>query len=336
METLNRHSAIQLFEELVEALSTLVEEVRTNCDGVVVYQLPVVEEGSLVPAHFPVEKLGTFDTVDPEALERACAALKRLSISAGQKRTTTYRLPGFISVTQDLSEQITCINHLKDRLQTHVKEAYPNTISRSRACKQIFPGVQMNQVYRHIFVVADEITRVNFTWQCQSPADVWITPTEAVEMAQIALQEEMHKAIRDDAKLMALQMSLEHFQSLPRYIELTEAELDDIDPRKIPYQLLRRNYVRPHPRAQMFGQTRGAPALFTHAANLPLIRMPSPESISIRDLKDYCAMKSKKRSDTKTGFEELSHALHILGGYPTVDMYRRRLSLQEKTKSRLM
>ena len=47
-------------------------------------------------------------------------------------------------------------------------------------------------------------------------------------------------------------------------------------------------------------------------------------------------MKTKKRSDTKSGFEELSHALHILGGYPSVDMYRRRLLLQEKTKSRLM
>ncbi len=336
METLNRHSAIQLFEELVEALDLLVEEVRANCDGVVVYQLPVVEEGSLVPAHFPVEKSGTADTVDPEALELACDALKRLSISAGQKRTTTYRLPGFVSVTQDLSEQIIFINKLKDRLQTHVKQAYPNTISRSRACKQIFPGVQMNQVYRHIFVVVAEITRVNFTWQCQSPADVWITPADAIEMAQIALEEESHKAVRDDAKLMALQMSLKYFQSLPRYVELTEAELDDIDPRKIPYQLLRRNYVRPHPRAQLFGQTRGSPALFTHAANLPLIRMPSPDPVSVRDLKDYSAMKSKKRSDTKSGFEELSHALHILGGYPTVDMYRRRLTLQEKAKNRLM
>lgn len=336
METLDRHSAKQLFEELVDALDTLVEKVRAGCDGVVVYQLPVVDEGSRVPAHFPVEKLGTIDTVDSEALELACTALKRFSIRAGQKRTTTYRLPGFISIKQDLSEQITFVNNLKDRLQTHVRESYPDTISRSRACKQIFPGAQMNQVYRHIFIVGDEITRVNFTWQCQSPADVWITPTEAVDMALIALEEEKHKATRDDAKLMALQMSLEYFQSLPRYTELTEAELDDIEPHKIPYQLLHRNYVRPHPRVQLFGQTRGAPALLTHAANLPLIRMPSAVPITIRDLKDYSGMKTKKRSDTKSGFEELSHALHILGGYPSVDMYRRRLLLQEKTKSRLM
>ena len=54
--------------------------------------------------------------------------------------------------------------------------------------------------------------------------------------------------------------------------------------------------------------------------------------VTVPSMEDYY----KKRSDTKTGFEELSHALHILGGYPTVDMYRRRLSLQEKTKSRLM
>lgn len=334
METLNRHSAMQLYQELVEELTSLVVKVRTCCDGVVVYPLPVVDADSVVPAHFPVEKCGTADTVDPEALELACNALKRLSFSAGQKRTTTYRLPGFVSVTEDLSEQVLRINSLKDRLQTHLLETYPNTITRSRACKQIFPGVHMNQVYRHVFIIPDKIRRINFTWQCQSPADVWITPAEAIELAQSAQADESHKASRDSNKLLALQMSLEYFQALPRYVELTEAELADIDPRKIPYQLLRRNYVRPHPRAQLFGLTVSAPALFTHAANLPLIRIPSSTALSIRDLEDYSAGKSRKRSDTKSGFEELSSALHILGGYPTVDMCRRRLALQAKAKNR--
>ncbi len=72
------------------------------------------------------------------------------------------------------------------------------------------------------------------------------------------------------------------------------------------------------------------------SSTVPMIRMPSSNPLSIRDLGDYSAGKSRKRSDTKSGFEELSHALHILGGYPTVDMYRRRLTLQEKAKNRLM
>ncbi|ASJ74046.1 DNA replication terminus site-binding protein [Granulosicoccus antarcticus] len=334
METLNRHPAIQLYQELLGQLACLVDEVRSHCDGVVVYQLPVVEAESVVPSHFPVEKSGVIDGVEPEALELACSALKRFSISAGQKRTTTYRLPGYISLSKDLSEQIAAVNELKDRLQAHVLKAYPDTVRRSRACTQIFPGVHMNQVYRHVFLIPEHITRVNFTWQCQTPADVWITPVQAVELAEIALEEESQKISKDENKRLALQMSLEYFQGLPRHKEITREELVDIDPRKIPYQLLRRNYVRPHPRVQMFDSSVGAAALFTHAANLPLIRIPSSTSLKVRDLKDYAAGKSRKRSDTKSGFEELSSALHVLGGYPSVDMYRRRLILQEKSRKR--
>lgn len=334
METLNRHPAISLYQELSEQLVILVEQIRVHCDGVVVYPLPVVEAESIVPSHFPVEKSGTVDQVEQEALDLACNALQRFSISAGQKRTTTYRLPGYISVNKDLSEQILIVNELKDRLQAHVLKSYPDTVKRSRVCAQIFPGVHMNQVYRHLFVVPEDIVRVNFTWQCQSPADVWITPLQAVEMAELAMEEEAQRLVRDENKILALQLSLEYFQGLPHHEELTQDQLVDIDPRKIPYQLLRRNYVRPHPRVQMFGPIAGASALFTHAANLPLIRNPSSVSLSVRDLKDYAAGKSRKRSDTKQGFEELSSTLHILGGYPSVDMVRRRLILQEKSRQR--
>jgi len=337
MESLNRMTALQLHEELIEALNALVTRIRRHCTGVVVYELPTVDPEGVVPTHIDVKKCGSSDTVDGEALDMACDALTRLSMSAEQKSTTTYRLPGVICLTEDMSERISAINALKDKLQQHLAKAYPDTVARSRACKRIFPGMHMNHVYRHLHVIPEGIARLNLTWQCQTPADVWITPAEAIALAETAIEEESRKALPsalDKDRLKALEIALQYFCTLPKPVELTEKDLSGDKPCDIPYQLVRRNYVRPHPRAQLFNPAEKASALYTHAANLPLIRLPSADSLSVRDLKDYDAGQSKKRSDTKQGFEEVCFALHIYGGYPTVDNYRRRLKLMESARRR--
>ncbi|MGQ7847225.1 DNA replication terminus site-binding protein [Granulosicoccus sp. 3-233] len=337
MESLERMTALQLHEELVEALQTLVGVIRDHCTGVVVFELPTVEVDGVVPTHIEVRKWGSPDSRQKPALDLACDALTRLSMTAGQKSTTTYRLPGVLSVATDLSEAISAINALKDKLQTHLAQAYPDTVARSRACKHIFPGVHMNHVYRHLHVIPENISRLNLTWQCQTPADVWITPAEAIELSEAAIEEETRKVQSGDPdrdRLQALEIALQYFRTLPTPVELTEKDLSGMKPAEMPYQLVRRNYVRPHPRAQLFDPQVKASALHTHAANLPLIRLPSSVSLSVRGLKDYEAGQSRKRSDTKRGFEEISQALHIYGGRPTVDNYRRRLKLQESARRR--
>lgn len=337
METLNRTTALQLHEELVEALSALAENIRCNCTGVVVYELPTVEAESVVPTHIEVTKWGSLDTVDEQALALACDALTRLSMTADQKSTTSYRLPGVLSVSKDLGEQVAAINALKDRLQQHLAKAYPDTVARSRACKRIFPATHMNHVYRHLHLIPENITRLNLTWQCQTPADVWITPAEAIALTETAIEEESRKVLPtalDKDRLKALEIALQYFRKLPKPVELSEKDLDGVNPAEIPFQLVRRNYVRPHPRAQLFDPSEKASALYTHAANVPLIRLPSSVSLNVRDLKDYEAGQSKKRSDTKQGFEEICYALHIYGGYPSVDNYRRRLRLLESARRR--
>ncbi len=337
MESLNRITALQLHEELTDALDTLVATIRRHCTGVVVYELPTVDAEGVVPTHIEVTKWGSPDTVDGQALDMACDALTRLSMSAGQKSTTTYRLPGVLCVSEDLSERVAALNALKDQLQQHLAKAYPDTVARSRACKRIFPGMHMNHVYRHLHVIPENISRLNLTWQCQTPADVWITPAEAIALCETAIEEEtrrIHNGTPDKDRLQALEIALQYFRTLPKPVELTEKDLEGPEPCEIPYQLVRRNYVRPHPRAQLFDPLEKASALYTHAANLPLIRLPSSVSLSVRDLKDYEAGQSKKRSDTKRGFEEISFALHIYGGHPTADNYRRRLKLLESAKRR--
>ncbi len=337
MESLDNLTALQLLEELTEALGNLVRTIRRHCTGVVVYELPTVDAEDIVPTHIDVQRWGNPETVDAHALDLACDAFTRLSMSAGQKSTTTYRLPGVICVSQDLSESVAALNTLKDQLHKHLVKAYPDTVARSRACKRLFPGIHMNHVYRHLHIVPENISRLNLTWQCQTPADVWITPAEAIALCETAIEEEKRRVksgTPDKDRLQALEISLQYFSTLPVPVELTEEDLLGPEPCAIPYQLVRRNYVRPHPRAQLFDPLEKASALYTHAANLPLIRLPSPVSLSVRDLKDYEAGQSRKRSDTKRGFEEISYALHIYGGIPTVDNYLRRLKLLESARRR--
>lgn len=337
METLTRLKAIELYEELVDALANLAGAIRQHCNGVVVYELPTVDAESVVPTHIPVTRTGSYDTVDTRALDLACDAITHLYRVAGQKSTTTYRLPGVLSLSIDMSDSVLAVNALKDRLQKHLMEAYPDTVNRSRACKRLFPGVHMNHLYRHLHLIPPNISRLNITWQCQTPADVWISTEEAVEMTEAALEEETRKTSSgtlDKERFTALQIALRYFSQLPASVELSEADLDGMRPDQIPFQLVRRNYVRPHPRAQLFDPAEKISAVHTHPANLPLIRIPSGTALSVRDLKDYKAGQSRKRADTKRGFEEISQILHIYGGYPTMDNYRRRLKLLESAQQR--
>lgn len=339
METQKRQAALDLFRELSEALDLLVQQIRSKANGVLIYELPTVDAEDKVSTFIPVTRHGDTGTVDSVALDMACRAFTHFHQSAGQKSTTTFRMPGIISVTADVGETILQVNLCKERLQSHLQKAYRDTVTRSRVCKLIFPGMHMNHLYRHVHSVPENIRRLNFTWQCQTPADVWITPAEAIELTTQAIEEESQRVnatAADRGRLQALKIALQHFRKLPEPRELGEQELENATPDQIPYQLVRRNHVRPHPRVQMFDPEMGRAAVFTHSANLPLIALSGSgrDSPDVRHLKDYEAGRSRKRSDTKRGFTEISQALHILGGYPSVDHYRRRLALRQQAQQR--
>lgn len=333
MKSLDNLSALRQFDDLQQSLDELVSAIERHCCGVVVYQLPMVEEDSTVSTAIDVNRVGQADDVDPQALELACSAFRQLRMAPNQKHNTTYRLPGCVLVTVDLSEQIHRINTLKSELKSALMRAYPKIDDRSRACRQLFPRTHMNHVYRHVYTVPEHTSRVNYTWQCQTPADVWITPQTAIDMAETALQLGQQSGASTE-RLTALQLSLEFFHSLPAPVELSRKELSGKTPPDIPYQLLLRNYVRPHPRAQLFAPPKGSKAFATHPCNLPMIHTRQDTPVSLRHLKNYRANQSRRRSDVKSGFTEISSALHIWGGVPTIDMYLLKLHLNEKARQR--
>ena len=335
METLKRQGLIAGFRELVAALESLVVRIRASCTGVVVYRLPMVDADGVVPTYVPVEKIGSVTSVDPRALDLACQAFTQLTRRPGQKNTTAYRLPGCLFLSADLTGQVATVNALKDALKVQIVVVYPDIIARSRACSQLFPGVHMNHVYRHLYLIPESTTRINLTWQCQSPADVWISPGEAVRMAETALEETQRTSgSRGSDRQRALRIALDHFRALPAPKELTAQDLKGTDPHAVPYQLLKRNYVRPHPRAQIFSDPPGSRAVLTHPANLPLLVSGGEPRPDLRDLGDYDASRSHRRSDIKNGFQEISSALHIFGGYPSTSMALRRMKLRGKALER--
>lgn len=336
VETLNRQPARALYEQLTGALETFIKQVHRTCTGVIVYPLPIVEDGAEVPEHIPVERLGHVDQVLPEALELATAAYAQFSRLDGQKHTTAFRLPGCVIVSEDLSESLRQVNALKDQLQSHLKLAYPDTVTRSRTCHQLFPGVHMNHVYRHLQSVPPDSSRLNFTWQCQTPADVWITREKAMELIVKPLEEQSQIADTDQlsARQMALRIAQQHIQSLPKAAPVTLASMSGNQVPHMPYQLLRRSIVRPHPRVQIFAPPAGSRAIATHAANLPLLVMGVEPLPRVRDLGDYQAKAGRRRTDSKTGFEKLCSAPHLYGGIPSPEQYLRRLRLQEQSNAR--
>ncbi|NND73084.1 MAG: hypothetical protein HKN43_16035 [Rhodothermales bacterium] len=223
METLRRQAVQALYQTLAREIDSLIETIRAPCTGVVVYRLPIIDADARVPTHIHVGTLGKLERVDTEALTLATEALRQFTRQPGQKPSTTYRLPGALVVDRDLSTQIRNINGLNDDLKQQLKAGYPNTIARSRECNQLLPGVHMNHVYRNLYTVPPDCTRVNLTWQCQSQADVWISPDEAIRMATAALEEEaQHSAARQNSdRQTALRIALKQFQSLSTPAEFT-------------------------------------------------------------------------------------------------------------------
>ena len=228
MNTVDRIELLEQVDQLRTLLSDLVMWLADQALTGAVYPLPVLTQAEVPPLIVPRLVEGA------EAVQLACTALTRLDRLSAQHPSTVMRLPGWLQLTTDPSPMLIEINALKGSIQTTLRSAFSTASTRSKACRELFPGVQMNQLYRHLHVIDPATSRMSFHWQPRSVASTHLSVQQAISL--------LHQA-QDDPTLMtsegaqqAVTIALEHIASLSQ---------------GGPFQLLCRTALDPHPRVAL-------------------------------------------------------------------------------------
>ena len=153
---------------MAEAVTAEVFEVPTNSTG-------------LAPASIPVRHL-----TGQAALQAAESAFSRLHLLPDQHPKTVYRLPGWIGVKRDLSQEIAAINQLKDELAAAFLALEPTP--RRLMARQALPQVALKQCYRHLVQWNSAPQRIYFSWAGVTPSSIRISRADF--LAQLDAAEE--------------------------------------------------------------------------------------------------------------------------------------------------
>jgi hypothetical protein len=272
MKSTDRIELIHRVDRLRSDLEDFSDWLYDKAISGAVYALPVLRE-----AETP-----TFIAPDPiegsQAVQVACEALTCIDRLENQHPSTVMRTPGWLQLNVDPKPRIDDINNLKSSIKNTIHTSFKNKWARSKACQKLFPGVQMNQLYRHIHPVHPATDRISFHWQPRSTASRHLDVQQATELL-VKTQKEL-KIGSHGAANNAIDIALERISSL--------ADKGSV-------QLLCRTPIAPHPRAALFANGAGQ-ALVTHHANLPLLLPPKYPDIQVRALPVFdAAIRGKPR-----------------------------------------
>ena len=102
-----------------------------------------MNQNGLAPKKITVNSLS-----DDDAIEQAVHAFQSLYFQPNQHPATAFRLSGWIGISQDLTQELAKVNHLKDALKTLI-HSIPEK-ERNRMTRQALPNVSLLQCYRHL------------------------------------------------------------------------------------------------------------------------------------------------------------------------------------------
>jgi len=163
-------------EQLRSALEDLSDWLCDKATSGAVYALPVLREAETPTFIAP-------DTIEgAQAVQATCEAITGIDRLQNQHPSTVIRTPGWLQLNVDPTRRINDINTLKSSIKHTIHASFNNKWARSKACQKLFPGVQMNQLYRHIHPVHPDTDRISFHWQPRSTASRHLDVQQATEV----------------------------------------------------------------------------------------------------------------------------------------------------------
>ncbi|MCD9475873.1 hypothetical protein GLP21_12430 [Photobacterium carnosum] len=132
-----------------------------------VYLLPEIKDAD---THKDIKKISVSLVSDYKAFNLALQSFSTFEKGLGDSGKRAFRLPGYLVVNgsaiqkENLYENITRINKLKDDFKKQVQGYSKNSNKKYNLVHSLFNNLMTVQVYRHIPLVTENVEYINFSW----------------------------------------------------------------------------------------------------------------------------------------------------------------------------
>lgn len=274
---------------LITLMTSFEKDLKDCATSATVYDIDLYLDG-LVPKvknenEKEIERV-TVQRIDGEhAIDIAIKSIRGFSLLQEQHPGSVARSPGVLFLNRDLSEKVSDINELKNKLKQFMVDNFKTERDRGLFYKANFQGRVMKQVYRNIYVNEAPVERILFTWMPTAQTTNKLTSKETL------------KRLNKYASARYTLSNSDIVESLDEAIRTVRNSEPDT-------YFAYKKRLAPCPLARVYYSSGKEAETKTITASTPLLIGPSSsrESVELGQLGDYVEddrKKRKTRSDKK-------------------------------------